>query len=88
MRYVGATLKERSQTRPSANLMPVMDVLTTHSFVIRLWLEEVDRETSQAQWRGHVTHVISRRRRYIENLEEIEEFISGCLESRNTDINH
>ncbi len=65
-----------------------MDSPTTHSFVIRLWLEEVDKQTDQTKWRGHVTHVLSRQRRYVENLEDIKEFISAYLESRNADINH
>jgi len=44
----------------------------THSFVVRIWLEEDDRAT----WRGHITHVPSGERRYVERLSDIVDFIA------------
>ena len=44
----------------------------THSFVVRIWLEEDDRAT----WRGHITHVHSGKRQYVERLGDIVDFIA------------
>ncbi len=52
----------------------------THSFVIRLWFEEVDEETGQVIWRGHITHVASGDRRYVKDLRDIVAFIVPYLE--------
>ena len=46
----------------------------THAFVIKIWLED------NAMWRGHITHVPSGERRYIETLSEIDDFILPYLE--------
>ncbi len=46
------------------------------SFIVRVWVEEADR----GLWRGHITHVSSSRRRYLENLDEIGDFIAPYLE--------
>ncbi len=48
----------------------------THSFVIKIWLEDGD----QPQWRGHITHVPSGERRYVEDMSEITDFIMPYME--------
>jgi len=50
------------------------------SFIVRIWLEEHTRDTGAAMWRGHVTHVPSGERRYIQSLDEITRFIEPYLE--------
>ena len=45
----------------------------THSFVVRIWLEDED---NRASWRGHVTHVPSGNRQYVERLTDIVDFIA------------
>ena len=52
----------------------------THPFIIKLWLEETAEETSRATWRGHITHVPSGERRYLQELDEIITFIIPYLE--------
>lgn len=52
----------------------------THSFVIRVWAEEQD-EAGVVVWRGHVTHVQSSRRVYIQHLDEIVLFVAPYLEA-------
>jgi hypothetical protein len=42
-----------------------------------VWLEEA--ATGELAWRGHVTHVIDRQRRYFENLDDIVGFIARYL---------
>lgn len=48
----------------------------TQSFVVRIWLEEDDRAT----WRGHITHVRSGDRRYVEQLADIVDFIAPYVD--------
>ena len=48
---------------------------STHSFVIKIWLEQAVEETDKAVLRGHVTHVMSGKKHYVKNLDEITEFI-------------
>jgi hypothetical protein len=49
------------------------------SFVLRLWVEEATGPSSR-QWRGHITHVVSRERRHVRSLEEVGLFIMPYLE--------
>ncbi len=50
-----------------------------HSFVIRLWQEDPAEKSNAAKWRGHITHVLSGKKRYIEQINEIDPFISRFL---------
>jgi hypothetical protein len=52
----------------------------TQSFVVKVWLEETVEEEGRAKWRGHVTHVTSGERRYLESLSGIADFIMPYLE--------
>lgn len=53
----------------------------THSFVVKIWLEETDEEeNSDPTWRGHITHVPSSQRRYVDDLNGVSKFISMYLE--------
>ncbi len=52
----------------------------THSFVIRVWVEEQE-EAASPGWRGHITHVQSSRRIYVQDLGEIVHFIAPYLEA-------
>jgi hypothetical protein len=51
------------------------------SFIIKVWLEETADEDRQASWRGHITHVPSRERRYVQTLDEISLFMAPYLEA-------
>lgn len=53
--------------------------MTSHSFIVKIWLEETAAEAGQAKWRGHITHVPDGVRRYVESLDEISNFISAYL---------
>lgn len=50
------------------------------SFVVKVWLEETVEEAGRAKWRGHVTHVASGERRYLESLTGVGAFIRPYLE--------
>ena len=53
---------------------------TTHSFIVKIWLEETPEENGRAMWRGRITHVISGQRRYLQSLDDIGAFIAPYLE--------
>ena len=52
----------------------------THSFIVKVWIEETVKEAGQAIWRGHITHVLDDERYYIQDLDEIAAFIVPYLE--------
>lgn len=56
---------------------------STHSFIVRIWLEETLEEAGKARWRGHVTHVPGGERCYFEELSDIVIFILPYLDSMN-----
>jgi len=52
----------------------------THSFIIKIWLEERTEETGRARWRGHITHVPSGVRTYVRTLDDVAAVIHPYLE--------
>lgn len=56
------------------------------SFIIKVWIEETVEEAGQALWRGHITHVPSGRRKYIQDLERISAFIAPYLEEMGVEL--
>jgi hypothetical protein len=52
---------------------------TTHSFILKFWLEETSTETDKVIWRGRITHVPSNAQVYVKNLEEVIVFISSFI---------
>lgn len=54
--------------------------VSTHSFIVKIWLEETVEESGQARWRGHITHVPDCERRYIQDLDDITAFIASYLQ--------
>jgi len=50
-----------------------------HSFIIKLWIEESVEEEGLITWRGHITHVPSGERRYLQSLDDISTFIESFL---------
>ncbi len=52
----------------------------SHSFIVKVWLEESAEEAGEAAWRGHVTHVPSQERRYLHTLDDIVDFMAPYLE--------
>jgi hypothetical protein len=54
---------------------------STHSFIVKIWLEETPEESSHPLWRGHITHVPSGKRHYFSSLERILSFIVPYLRS-------
>jgi len=59
-----------------------MDLIefNTRSFIVKVWLEEANEATGRTRWRGHITHVADGERRYVEDFEDITDFIKRNLE--------
>jgi hypothetical protein len=57
-----------------------------HSFIVKIWIEEVIDDNGEVIWRGHITHVPSNERRYITYLSDISTFISIYLEAMGVKI--
>ena len=56
----------------------------THSFIIRIWPEQIDAADRSCKWRGHITHVPSGQRRYFEQLDILPDFIEQFLQANNS----
>jgi len=52
---------------------------TIHSFMIRMWLEEVDENTHRGNWRGRITHIPSGEQQYFIDIKSISTFIQSYL---------
>ena len=63
--------------------------LNTHSFIVKIWLEEAnsEAETGRAVWRGHITHVPGGERRYVADLADIPEFMVPYLTGMGVSFN-
>jgi len=60
----------RDVTEPESN---------AETFVVRVWLEGTGDSEGPRAWRGHVTHVMSGDRRYVESFDAIAAFIADHL---------
>ena len=49
------------------------------SFVIKIWIEEVICEEDQNVWRGHITNVRTRERRYFEHLDVVVDVLNQSV---------
>jgi hypothetical protein len=52
----------------------------TQSFILKVWVEDHAEKTGRRAWRSHITHVSSNKRRYLNNLSGIEDFVLPYLE--------
>jgi hypothetical protein len=53
---------------------------TSLSFIVKVWVEDSAEAGSQGVCHGHITHVPSGKRQYIDDLGKIEDFIAPHLE--------
>jgi hypothetical protein len=51
----------------------------SHSFIVKIWVEEVITRTKAGKWRGRITHVPDGKERYLQDLKEIVSFIAPYL---------
>ena len=74
--------RNRSNVEPnSESTTKFSEEWHTHSFIVKIWLEETFEETGEARWRGHITHVPSAERGYLKDLSDIGIFILPYLDS-------
>jgi hypothetical protein len=55
------------------------EVSSTHSFILKFWLEEVEAENEKEVWRGRITHVPGNEQRHVKNIHEVIDFIETYL---------
>jgi len=60
--------------------------ITIQSFVIKIWLEEPPDQGGRASWRGHITHIPSKRRVYLDKLAKIIHFMIPYLEQMGIEV--
>jgi len=53
---------------------------------VKVWLEEVDEKSEKPRWRGLITHVPGGERRYLQNLNEVAEFITPYLNAMGVSV--
>jgi hypothetical protein len=58
----------------------------TQSFIVKVWIEETIEESGEAKWRGHVTHVQSGKRQYLQNLDGVAAFIAPYLKNMGVNL--
>jgi hypothetical protein len=61
----------------------------THTFVIKIWLEEIIGKYKFYHWRGHIMHIPSGERKYFDKLSKVTQIITGYLfqfNSENTSL--
>jgi hypothetical protein len=58
----------------------------SHTFIVKIWLEETLEESGKAKWRGYITHVLSGKRGYFEELRKIIDFIMPYLEKMGPNV--
>ena len=65
-----------------------MDLIefNTHSFIVKIWLEEPADDDNKGKWRGHITHVPDGERRYLNGVGEIADFIVPYLASMGVQV--
>lgn len=59
---------------------PEQDALSSHAFVVKIWLEEEPGPQNPPLWRGHITNAYTGERRYFQKLDAILEFIQFFLD--------
>jgi hypothetical protein len=52
----------------------------THVFVVRIWSEPREIEGAAPIWRGVIEHIPSGERRYVQNLDDMTDFMVPFLE--------
>jgi len=68
---------------PSHRESPDSTETGTHSFILKIWVEQMAADAEPARWRGRVTHVPSGRYRYFEALPDLCAFVVPYLEGLN-----
>ena len=70
-----------------SNLLMDLPEVSTHTFVIRLWLEASAGESEGARWRGHITHVPTGTQRSVQHLADLTAFVGRYLEQMGVRLN-
>lgn len=50
-----------------------------HSFIVRVWVEDMLTEAGPGVWRGHIIHVPTGEKRYLRDLDQIPGIVEHCV---------
>ena len=64
-----------SNDEPMAFIEP-----NTHSFILKLWLDDQASNPHKAIWRGHITHIASGERHHFDSFRDIVALLAPYLE--------
>lgn len=53
----------------------------THSFVVKIWIEESADQAGKVMYRGYITHIPGGERHYLKKLSDIDNFILTYMEA-------
>jgi hypothetical protein len=57
------------------------DAPDSHSFIVKIWIEDAAEADHPPTWRGYITHVPDGEQRYVQSLAEIEAILASYLSS-------
>lgn len=77
--FLSAMIEAENGSEGTEELTPLFLEPETHSFVVKIWLEETADEMTHPVWRGYITHVATGQRRYLDNLSALTRFIAPYL---------
>lgn len=60
--------------------------VVANSFIVKVWLEELNAEPGLRLWRGRITHVPSGAYIYFQKLEEVCNFIAPYLQEMGVEV--
>lgn len=85
---ISASIAEASDTDSTAPRAGPAVEADAHSFVIRLWLEDLAPGAigNKVRWRGHVTHVMSGERRHVEDWVSVIDFVFSHFEDADVQL--
>jgi len=58
----------------------------SHSFILKIWIEETAAEAGYVVWRGSLSHVPDGSRRYFTDLETMADFVGNFIEGMGGDV--
>ncbi len=67
------------------NQEPVAGETTSHSFIVKITIQDTAPEARHTTWRGSITHVPDGARRHFLNLETMADFVGDFIEGMGGD---
>ena len=76
----------RVEAKATKGQMQVVPGEDSQSFLVRIWREN-GKNSADSFWRGHITNVLSGKRKYVQSFDGIVEFIAGYFPAMGVSLN-